>query len=170
MRSFRSSLFIRTPVAGRRTLFPAPYKGSFHFSRTLFTFRYLLAFILGLFLLRAVMITLSGYIRGRIGADFMGTESEGMLKRMLRASWPFLLKQKIGTLQATLVRDIQRTENLLSVFGQIIQSFSGLFIYLLVALNISPVMTLCTLVVGVGASAHRTAPYGANTVNRRPDL
>ena len=94
------------------------------------------------------MMTLSGYIRGRIGADFMGTESEGMLKRMLRASWPFLLKQKIGTLQATLVRDIQRTENLLSVFGQIIQSFSGFFIYVLVAINISPIMTLFTLIAG----------------------
>lgn len=120
----------------------------FSFFHVPFTFRYLLAFILGLFMVRAVMITLSGYIRGRIGADFMGRESEGMLKRMLRASWAFLLKQKIGTLQATLVRDIQRTENLLSVFGQIIQSFSGFFIYLLVALNISPVMTLCTLVAG----------------------
>ena len=95
------------------------------------------------------MITLSGYIRGRIGADFMGKESEGMLKRMLHASWAFLLKQKIGTLQATLVRDIQRTENLLSVFGQIIQSFSGLLIYLLVALNISPIMTVSTLFVGI---------------------
>ena len=119
--------------------------GFFHIP---FSFRYLLAFILGLFLSRAVVMTFSGYIRGRIGADFMGTESEGMLKRMLHASWPFLLKQKIGTLQATLVRDIQRTENLLSVFGQIIQSFSGFFIYLLVAINISPIMTLCTLIAG----------------------
>src|SRR3989344_4297500 len=124
-------------------------QGLFGFFHIPFSFRYLLAFILGLFMLRAVMITMSGYIRGRIGAGFMGRESEGMLKRMLHASWAFLLKQKIGTLQATLVRDIQRTENLLSVFGQIIQSFSGLFIYLLVALNISPIMTVSTLVVGV---------------------
>ena len=121
----------------------------FSFFHVPFMFRYLLGFILGLFLLRAVMITLSGYIRGRIGADFMGRESEEMLKRMLHASWAFLLKQKIGTLQATLVRDIQRTENLLSVFGQIIQSFSGLLIYALVALNISPLMTLCALGAGV---------------------
>ena len=123
-------------------------QGLFSFFHLPFVFRYLLVFIFGLFLLRAVMMTLSGYIRGRIGADFMGTESEGMLKRMLRASWPFLLKQKIGTLQATLVRDIQRTENLLSVFGQIIQSFSGFFIYVLVAINISPIMTLFTLIAG----------------------
>lgn len=122
----------------------------FSFFHIPFTFRYLLAFILGLFFTRAIVITFSGYIRGRIGADFTGVESEAMLARLLRASWPFLLKQRLGTLQATLVRDIQRVENLLSVFGQIIQSFSGFFIYLLIATNISPVMTLCTLVAGVG--------------------
>lgn len=107
-----------------------------------FTFRYLLAFILTLFMARAVAISFSGYIRGRISADFVGMESEGMLRRMLHASWPFLLKQKMGTLHATLVRDIQRTENLLNVFGQIIQSFSGFLIYLLIAINISPLMTV----------------------------
>lgn len=122
----------------------------FAFFNIPFTFRYLLAFILGLFFTRAIAITFSGYVRGRIGADFTGVESEAMLARLLRASWPFLLKQKLGTLQATLVRDIQRVENLLSVFGQIIQSFSGFFIYLLVATNISPIMTLCTLIAGVG--------------------
>ncbi len=118
----------------------------FSFLHIPFNFRYLLAFILGLFLLRAVVMTFSGYIRGWISADFLGKESEAMLKRMLHASWPFLLKQKIGTLQATLVRDIQRTENMLQVFGQIIQSFSGFFIYLIIATNISPLMTLSTLI------------------------
>lgn len=122
----------------------------FEFINVPFTFRYLLAFILGLFLLRAVAVTIFGYIRGRIGADFTGVESEAMLRRMLHASWPFLLTQKIGTLQGTFVRDIQRTENLLSVFGQIIQSFSGFFIYLLIAINISPIMTLFTLIAGAG--------------------
>lgn len=114
-----------------------------------FTFRYLLAFIMVLFFMRAVVMTISGYVRGWISADFMGKESESMLKRMLRASWPFLLKQRIGTLQGTLVRDIQRSENLLQVFGQIIQSFSGFFIYLLVALNISVMMTASALVAAI---------------------
>lgn len=121
----------------------------FSFLHIPFTFRYLLAFILGLFFSRAIVMTVSGYIRGWISADFLGKESESMLGRMLHASWPFLLKQKIGTLQATLVRDIQRTENLLQVFGQIIQSFSGFFIYLIIATNISPVMTVSTLIASV---------------------
>jgi len=121
----------------------------FSFAHIPFTFRYLLAFILGLFFARAVVMTFSGYIRGWISADFLGKESKTMLERMLQASWPFLLKQKIGTLQATLMRDIQRTENLLGVFAQLIQSFTGFFMYVLVALNISPLITLCTLIAGV---------------------
>lgn len=121
----------------------------FSFLHIPFTFRYLLAFILALFFARAVVMTVSGYVRGWISADFMGKESESMLKRMLRASWPFLLTQRIGTLQGTLVRDIQRSENLLQVFGQIIQSFTGFFIYLLIALNISTMMTVSALTAAI---------------------
>lgn len=113
-----------------------------------FTFRYLLGFILGLFILRAISMATFGYIRGWISADFLGAESADMLRRALRASWPFLLQQKIGTLHNTLVRDIQRSGSLLDVVGQVIQSFTGFFMYLLVAVNISPTMTMYTLIAG----------------------
>jgi len=120
-------------------------QGLFVFLHIPFSFRYLLAFILGLFILRAVSVVVFGYIRGWVSADFLGKESEDVLRRTMRASWPFLLKQKIGTLHNTLVRDIQCTGSLLNVVGQVIQSFSGFLMYLLVALNISPMMTLYTL-------------------------
>ena len=51
----------------------------FSFLHIPFSFRYLLGFILGLFILRAVSMVAFGYIRGKIGADFSGTESEAML-------------------------------------------------------------------------------------------
>ena len=114
-----------------------------------FTFRYLLGFILGLFILRAASMVVFGYIRGWITADFLGAESADMLRRTLRSSWPFLLQQKIGTMHNSLVRDIQRSGSLLEVVGQVIQSFSGFLMYLLVAVNISPPMTFYTL--GAGA-------------------
>ena len=110
-----------------------------------FSFRYLLGFILVLFILRAVSVIVFGYIRGWISADFLGKESEDVLRRTLLASWPFLLKQKIGTMHNTLVRDIQQTGGLLGTVGQVIQSFSGFLMYLLVAVNISPIMTAYAL-------------------------
>lgn len=123
-------------------------QGLFAFLHIPFSFRYLLGFILGLFILRAVSMVVFGYIRGWISADFLGKESERVLRLTLHASWPFLLKQKIGTMHNTLVRDIQCMGSLLGVVSQIIQSFSGFLIYLLVAVNISPIMTLYTLVGG----------------------
>ncbi|MSU74634.1 ABC transporter ATP-binding protein [Candidatus Kaiserbacteria bacterium] len=121
----------------------------FNFLHIPFSFRYLLGFILGLFIVRAVSIVAFGYIRGWIGADFQGKESEDVLRRTLFASWPFLLKQKIGTLHNTLVRDVQTSSALLGVIAQIVQSFSGFFMYLLVAVSISPMMTFYTLGGGV---------------------
>ncbi len=110
-----------------------------------FTFRYLLGFILALFLVRAVTVVAFGYIRGRISADFLHIESKELLKRTLRASWPFLLKQKIGSLQNTLVRDIQCSTGLLGIIAQIIQSFGGFLMYLIIAINISPSITFWTI-------------------------
>lgn len=141
--------FYTNAASGPTDFISQAIQSLFGFLHIPFTFRYLLAFILSLFFARAIVMTVSGYVRGWISADFMGKESESMLKRMLRASWPFLLTQRIGTLQGTLVRDIQRSENLLQVFGQIIQSFSGFFIYLLIALNISVLMTVGALAAAV---------------------
>ncbi|MBI2025582.1 ABC transporter ATP-binding protein [Candidatus Kaiserbacteria bacterium] len=114
----------------------------FAFLHIPFSFRYLLGFILALFIARSVAVIAFGYIRGWIVADFLGKETEDLLGRMMRASWPYMLSQKLGTMHNNLVRDIQCTSNLLSVATQAIQSWSGFLMYLLVAVNISPVMTL----------------------------
>ena len=120
-------------------------QGLFNFFSIPFKFRYLLGFILGLFILRALSVVVFGYIRGWISADFLGKESEEVLRRTLLSSWAYSLKQKMGTMHNTLVRDIQQSGSLLSSVAQIVQSFSGFFMYLLVSINISPTMTLYTL-------------------------
>ncbi len=121
----------------------------FRFFSIPFIPRYLFALILLLFILRSVASVVFGYVRGWINADFVTTESEALLKGTLSASWPFLLKQKIGTLQNTLIRDVQRTGELLSSLSQTIQSFTGFLMYLVVALNISPLTTFYTILGGI---------------------
>lgn len=113
-----------------------------------FTFRFLLGFIVVLFLGRAVALAVFGYLRGWIIADFLYHETGAIMRKLFAASWPFLLGQKLGVVHSTMVRDLQRTSTLLGSVSQAIQSFTGFCIYLLVALNISPVMTLFTLVGG----------------------
>ncbi len=113
-----------------------------------FTFRFLLGFIVVLFLGRAVALAIFGYLRGWIIADFLYHETGAIMRKLFAASWPFLLRQKLGVVHSTMVRDLQRTSTLLGSVSQAIQSFTGFCIYLLVALNISPIMTLFTLVGG----------------------
>lgn len=120
-------------------------QGLFAFLHIPFSFRFLLIFIFILFILRAISVIVFGYIRGWITADFLGKESEDVMRRTLLSSWSFSLKQKIGTMHNTLVRDVQQTGNLLNSVAQIVQSFSGFLMYLLVAINISPVITAYTI-------------------------
>ncbi len=144
-------------------------KGMFAFLHVPFSFRYLLGFVLILFIIRSVSVVLFGYIRGWISADFLGKESEDVLRRTMLSSWSFSLKQKIGTMHNTLVRDVQQTGNLLGAMVQVIQSFSGFSMYLLVAVNISPLMTFYSI--GGGAVLlfilrpliHRTRRIGQQT-------
>lgn len=121
---------------------------AFHLVHVPFTFRYLLAFILLLFFTRAIFMVIFGYIRGWINADFLSNESEAVLRGTLFASWPYLLGQKLGMIQNSAVRDVQQSSALLSMQVQLIQSGTGLLMYLLVAFNISPLMTGMTLIAG----------------------
>jgi len=123
-------------------------RGAFEFVGVPFTFRFLLGFIIVLFLGRAVALAVFGYLRGWIIADFLYHETGAVMSKLFAASWPFLLKQKLGVVHSTMVRDLQRTSTLLGSVSQAIQSFTGFFIYLLLALTISPTMTLFTLVGG----------------------
>lgn len=120
----------------------------FSFLHLPYKFSFLLGFILMLFMGRAIVSVLFGYLRGLIVADFMRSESRNLMGLTLHASWPFLLRQKLGHVHSTLVRDLQMTSSLLSIISQIIQSFTGLLMYLLVAINISPIVTLSTAIGG----------------------
>ena len=120
----------------------------FHFFHVPFTFRYLLGFIVALFIVRAVTMVAFGYVRGWISSNFLSTKSKNLLHRTFSASWPFLLRQKLGHVQYTLTREIQNVGSLLEGLGQVIQSFTGFFMYLMVALNISPTVTLSALTAG----------------------
>lgn len=120
----------------------------FAFLHIPFSFRYLLGFVVALFFLRAIFTAVFSFMRGWITADFLATESASVLSLILKAQWPFLLRQKLGNLQNTAVRDIQRTRDLLYMQVQFIQSVTGLLMYLLVAFNISPFTTGLTVAGG----------------------
>mgnify|MGYP002133943541 CR=1 FL=1 len=114
-----------------------------------FTFRYLLVFIGLMFIFRSFALFGFVYVRARIGADYLHKETYSLTKSLLNAKWSYLLTQKTGYIQNTLIRDVQRGGSAMDVIGQFIQSLTGLLMYLIIALNISPVVTLS--VMGAGA-------------------
>jgi len=137
--------FFQGGMTGTPDFITRTIQGLFALIHVPFTFRYLLIFIFCLFVVRAVSVVVFGYVRGWVNADFLSKESEEVMRRTLLSSWSFTLKQKIGTMHNTLVRDVQQAGGLLGASVQIIQSFSGFLMYLLVAINISPVMTAYTI-------------------------
>ncbi len=124
-------------------------KQVFAFIDVPFSFRFLLVFIAVLFLLRAVAITAFTYIRARITASFRFREINHMFSGTLNAKWMFLAKQKTGYMQNTLFWDVKQSAGLLDAVAQFIQSSTGFIIYFFVALSISPIITLITLMAGV---------------------
>lgn len=113
-----------------------------------FTFRYLLAFIVLIFLVRSLVLAIFTYVRGWVSARFMASEVNALYRTTLRASWPYILRQKAGNLQNTIFWDARRETQLLDGIIQFLQSTTGALMYLLVAINISPLVTWA--IVGVG--------------------
>lgn len=140
--------FFQGGVGSNPDVITRAIQGMFAFFSIPFTFRYLLVFIFSLFIIRAVSVVVFGYVRGWVNADFLSKESGEVMRSTLLATWPFMLQQKIGSMHNTLVRDVQQAGSLMGAAVQILQSFSGFLMYLLVAINIAPAMTTYAIVGG----------------------
>jgi len=113
-----------------------------------FKFRYLFFLIISVFTLRAFALIAFSYLRAYIAADFMKKEMSHLLTATLRSQWSFLLQQKAGYLQNTIYWDIRRTQGLLEVIAQFIQSWSGFIVYFVIAFLLSPLITVVTALAG----------------------
>lgn len=121
---------------------------AFAFVGVPFQFRYLLIFIGILFVGRALVLTLFAYIRARVNASFLAREIGTLLRAAMQADWPFMLRQKAGSVQSTVYTDAKRNGDLLDAVVQLAQSGTGALIYLAVAVNINPLITGLTLAGG----------------------
>jgi len=113
-----------------------------------FTVKYLLLFIASLFIVKALLTVVLDYIRIRITADYEERTRVTLFSKFLAADWPFLLRQKLGHLETTLMLDVPYGSRLLGEISSLFIKVVSLAIYILVALNISAVVTLLTLVLG----------------------
>lgn len=122
--------------------------GIFSFFRIPFTFRYLIIFIGFLILARMAVQVFFAVMRARVSSRFLGAQVKRLHALTLEASWSYIVKQKGGHLQSAILWDVRRVNTLLDTFVQLAQSGSGLLVYLLVAVSISPLITVATFIAG----------------------
>ena len=110
----------------------------------------LLILVALLFLFRALILLVYSYISMRIRLDYRNNAVRDLLNLIFYAKWSFLLKQRIGYIQATLVKDLQISSETMIYLDVFINSVTGLIIYSIFAVSISLPITLMSLAVGGG--------------------
>lgn len=120
----------------------------FDFLHLPFSLKYLMGFIIGMFILKSLSMILFNYIQTKIIADYEQQTRDALYRQTVGARWPFLLKQKTGFLETILLKEIGENTYLLKYISQVILLATSLVMYTFVALNLSPAITLSAFAVG----------------------
>ncbi len=113
-----------------------------------FSLKFILIFIILLFILKAMVLLLFNYIKIKISSGYEKKVRTALFRDLLHAKWPYLLKQKLGYFETMMMTNIRFGSELLGQIGDVIILIAGLIVYTAIALNISPRITLITLAVG----------------------
>jgi len=123
-------------------------KKSFDFFNINYSLKYLFIFVCLLLVFRVLVLLLSNYIKIKITAVYEEKTRGELFKLTAEANWPYLLKQKLGHLETILVTNVAHGSYLLRYFSDCLTLAASLLIFLLVAINISWVITLVTIALG----------------------
>lgn len=124
-------------------------QGFFAFIHVPFVPKFLLAFIVLLFIAKAAVALFLSYIQIRITTEYERSTRSTLFKKVLHASWPYLLRQKLGNLETALMIDTPAATALLSKIGFSITVITSLAMYLVIAFSISVPITLTTFGLGI---------------------
>src|SRR3989338_4022560 len=101
------------------------------------------------FAAKAGLSVLFAYIGTSVGTSFEFETRNRLYQKALAADWPYLLKQKIGHLENTLMLDIRMSAKLMGELISLILDLSMLAVYAVVAISISYRIAVITLSVGL---------------------
>lgn len=109
---------------------------------------WLLALIPIFFIAKTALMFIFSYISTKIVAAFEFDTRARLFRKALFTDWPYLLKQKIGHLENTLMLDVRMTAKLMQEFASLILDLTAFSMYAVVAVGISWRITSITLAVG----------------------
>ncbi len=114
-----------------------------------FSIRNLLLVICVLFFIKAIVQFCSGYINTRIITSYELSNKKELFKRTMRSDWPYLSKQKLGHLTASLITDVDSSAQLFSQLGNVFISVISLIVYTFLIFNISASVASLTIILMV---------------------
>ena len=113
-----------------------------------YTFRYLLFFVGILFVVRILSLFAIQNVTARIVLGYERDMRERIFGATLRSSWPFLSTQKVGHLDQLLLTNTTTTSQFFGMFSTGVLIMTKTITYVVIALNISHIIALLSLVVG----------------------
>jgi ATP-binding cassette, subfamily B, bacterial len=142
----------------------------FQYVHVPFSLKYLLIFMCLLFVLRAVVAIVSGYIKAHITSDYSEKTRSDLFARTVKTKWSYLLNQKMGHLQTVLMTNVSSTELLLNHISGVVIVVSSLIVYLFIAINISMSTTFFTIAVaGVFFAVFKPLMYNTKLANNETE-
>ncbi len=109
----------------------------------------LIGLICFLFILKAFTLLLFNYVNVLISADYENNMKRDIYKDTLSASWPYLMKQKIGYLEFVLITQVGFVVRLFQQISNNILALTSFITYTVVAFKLSRSVTVITLLFGV---------------------
>ncbi|MDO8564524.1 MAG: ABC transporter ATP-binding protein [bacterium] len=113
-----------------------------------YTARFLLIFMVAVFLAKALFLFISQQITSKITADFEWTMRARLLAATFHARWRFLSSQKMGHLDQMLTTEVSNSSAILYYLSGGMLVVDNLVIYSFLTFNISPAVALFSLVAG----------------------
>ncbi|OGG79577.1 hypothetical protein A3A39_02440 [Candidatus Kaiserbacteria bacterium RIFCSPLOWO2_01_FULL_54_13] len=121
----------------------------FNFAGVPFVPKFLLAFIVLLFIGKTLVSLVLSYIQILITTEYERSTREKLFTVILTASWPILLRQKLGDLETALMVDTPAATGLLGRIAYTTTLVTSILMYLVVAFSISPVVTIATFLISL---------------------
>ncbi|MBI2023020.1 ABC transporter ATP-binding protein [Candidatus Giovannonibacteria bacterium] len=140
--------FVVGAETGNDDVITRSIKNIFSFLNIEFSLKYLLIFMIVLFVLKAAVLVFFSYINSRISADYEEKKRNKLFGATLEADWPYLLKQKLGYLETIFMIDLQYTKSMMTVVSSAMLVFANLLVYTFIAVNISLQTTFLTFALG----------------------
>jgi len=121
----------------------------FTFLGITYSLRNLFIFVAILFVSKIVILFLTKYITAFVVAQYEKNTRASLFNSMLKSDWSYLSKQKLGHLDQIMTINLNNTSSLFFVFSAFVLIVAKIIIYTIIAIQISSIIALLALVVGL---------------------